>query len=284
VGERSGELVNGIPAVIYERGERVETIPFQDSFVPSFGGYEWEKRKVNDYGYKTIAVDKSQCTDVIIPLSPENILKLVEHIIEGIETESLYDYLVVLRFNEKSYGIENEQFFIEPISILRNYQYTPEEIAAVVFEVSKIGIFAMEEFGGDKSNLAKSAFEKYYGCKAQLIYLSDGDKYNKFKVFLPETYPLLEWQCEAEYNVFDKNGIIIPPLFETYATEIPENAKILLYQSHPQKIISFEKINQLFLDVILPQQFFFPRGQRIYIPDYISTMALSFIGREIIMW
>ena len=72
-----------------------------------------------------------------------------------------------------------------------NYQYTAQEIAEVVFEIAKIGIFAMDEYGGNISCLARTAFEKYYGCKAPLIYLSDGDKNNKFKVFLPETYSSL---------------------------------------------------------------------------------------------
>jgi hypothetical protein len=146
--------------------------------------------------------------------------------------------------------------------------------------MAKIGILAMEEYGGNKSCLARTAFEKYCGCKAPLVYLSDGDKNNKFKVFLPETYSLLEGQCEAEYNAFDKSAITIPSLFESYVEGLGENAKFSLYQSYPQKIISYERIKRLFLDVILPQQFSFPRGQRIYIPDYISTMALGFIGRD----
>jgi hypothetical protein len=53
-------------------------------------------------------------------LTFENILELVEHIIKAIETESLHDYLYVLRFSGKTYGIEDEQFFIELISILMN--------------------------------------------------------------------------------------------------------------------------------------------------------------------
>jgi len=94
----------------------------------------------------------------------------------------------------------------------------------------------------------------------------------------------LEGQCETEYAAFDKSTISIPPLFESYVDDLGENAKISLYQSYPERIISYERIKRLFLDVVLPQQFFFPRGQRIYIPDYISTMALGFIGREIREW
>jgi hypothetical protein len=284
VGEKSGELVNGFPAEMYKMGNRAESIPFQDAFIPSFGGYEWGKRNISEHGYKAIAVDKSECTDAFMPLRYENVLELVEHIIAGIETEALYDYLVVFYVGEKNYAIQDEQFFIEPISTLMNYRYTAEEIATVIFEMSKIAIFTMDELGGDISHLARSEFEKYYGCKAPLVYLSDGDKYNKFKVFLPETYSLLEGRCEAEYNAFDKSGISIPPLFEAYVAELPENSKISLYQSYPRKIISYERIKQLFLDMVLPQQFFFPRGQRIYIPDYITTMALSFIGREVRMF
>jgi hypothetical protein len=284
VGEKEGELINEIPTFAYKKGFKAESIPFQDLFIPSFGGYKWEKRKINDFNYKPIEVDKKHCTDVFIPLTLESVLELVEHIINAIKSESLCDYLVMLRFNEKTYVMQDEQFFIESVSTLMNYQYAPSEIAEVLLEIFKIAIFIMNEYDGNMSNLGRFAWEKYYGCKSPIIYLSDGDKYNKYKLFLPETYTLLEGQCEEEFNAFDKSEINIPELYKSYIDELGENARVLLYQSYPHKIISYEKIKKLFLDIVLPQQFFFPHGQRIYIPDYICTMGLAFMGREVRMW
>lgn len=54
-----------------------------------------------------------------------------------------------------------------------------------------------------------------------------------------------------------------------------------MYQSKPQKIISYDNIKKIFLELILPQQFLFRQdGFRVFIPDFLTTMTLTYYGRN----
>jgi len=121
---------------------------------------------------------------------------------------------------------------------------------------------------------------KYYGCPITKLNIYETGEYISF--WLPATYSVLDEMCETEFNDFDKSCFDPPEFLKDAFSEIPINAQIFMYQHDPKKIISYQNIKQMFIKLILPQQYAFrPSYEKLYIPDHIKAISLPYFGRPI---
>jgi len=276
--ERTGVLKNGAPTFIERKATETISIENPHYFVPSFGEYKWPQRKVIQSTYNTSEVDRSCRTDCILPLAVKNIKELVAHILAGINNDNLYDYLVMIIENEQSYAFEDEMFFIDMVSLLDNYGYSVDEISQVMYECLKIRVFQSNKEYDKQSDV----LQNYYQTELTKIDVSEGVNWTRF--YLPDTYTFLDDTCQSEFNVFNKDAVQLHPMLRSYYKQLSENAKIFLFQSCPQNIISYDNIKKMFIELILPQEFLFsPIGERVYIPDYLVKLGSPLTGRNMVI-
>jgi len=291
--EHEGKTHDGIPSLIADKAASTFNFPYPDYFVPSFCGYKWLHRGISEKTYNTCKINKEECTDCFLPLNISNIINLVQTILDGIKNDTLCDYLVIFFDNGKSFAFENEKFFIDTIVALNNYMYDINEISRVVFEMVKIVIFAQKikwqndaigELLDGSYNSVGNLLSDYYNTNVTKISINDSAIPSRF--FLPDNYEFLDNNCKVEFDEFlkTKRHLTQPTVFYDYFDSVFDNAMIFRYQSHPQKIISYENLKKMFIDLILPQQFLFRElGLRSYIPDYVKIMTLPIYGRNLYM-
>lgn len=290
--EKEGVLKNGLPSDIVDNAKGTVFIPLPDYFTPSFREYAWEQRVItqNDYSIKNI--DMSNYLECHLPFSENGALTLVQHILKNVQDNSLTDLLIMFYRDNALLAVRDgeEEALIEMVITLSNYLYSDVEIANIIFEHVKMMVFKAEN--GYMSE-TETDFEfqliygyvndwvaQYYGCRATKLLLGEGNYMMRF--WLPENYEFLDDDYNAEFQEFDKTCLALPPIIREDCEKIPDNAQIFLYQHKPNKIMPYETMKKMFVELVLPQQFAFRRpGDRMFIPDYIDKISLPFFGREI---
>ncbi|MDR0918133.1 MAG: hypothetical protein LBM93_02625, partial [Oscillospiraceae bacterium] len=272
--EKKGILSNGVPKEFVNKSTQKIQIENPNYFVPSFGGYEWEKYLIKNEKYNPVTIDLSKCTECIMQLIFDNVLELVDHIITAIETGEVYDYLVMIIHDEQLYEFYDQKFLIDIINTLNHYEYSKNEIANVLLECLKIGIFKQSNNYEYRSKMLKD----YYQCTVtKLETVSD---MILIHFYLPSNYEFLDELCKNEFNYFDKSSVHLSEFEKVYLDSVAENTKILMYQNCPSKIISYQAMRDMFVKFILPQQFLFSNPEeRIYLPDYLQNFGFSVSGR-----
>ena len=292
VHEKEGTLKNGLLSEIVDNAKRTQFLPAPDYFSPSYGGYTWIRRTVSQNNYIKKEIDMEKCISCHFSLSIEGASRFIEYILNSIANHSLTDLQIFIYEHENPYTIQDghEQVLVDIIVTLSNYLYSTDEIAEVILEWIKMQTFRQNNgyitnneidhdivlIDGDVNNWVA----KYYGCRVTKLNLREGDGIARF--WLPENYSFLDEECQKEFSEFDQNCYEIPKIIQSYCEDLPDNAKIFIYQHKPQKIMSHETMKRMFIDLILPQHFAFRNiCEAIYIPDYITTISLSVFGRQI---
>ena len=291
VKEKEGELINGIIPELAEKAKESVYFELPDFFIPSFGEYPWSQRTITQNGYNIKNIDKSNYIECHLPFSELGTVTLVQHILKNIRKNSLTDLLILFYKDEKLYAVPDgdEEVLIDLVITLDNYLYSDMEIANIVLEWMKMLIFKSENGYTTKT---EDEFEyaliwghindwvtKYYGCKITKLTIGEGKAMSKF--WLPENYIFLEKNYINEFSTIDKDCFEKPEMLKDYYENIPDNAKIFLYQHKPQRIMTYETMKRMFIELILPQLFAFRRvTDRVYIPDYIDKISLPVFGQR----
>ena len=290
--EKEGKLINGMIPEIAEKAKDFVYFDLPDYFTPSFDEYAWTKRKVsqNDFYVKNINV--TNYLECRVPFSVEGTLFLVQHILKSVKDNSLTDLLILFFGDDAIYTIPDgeEEYIVEIVITLSNYLYSDFEIATVLFEWLKIMKFLMENeyiitSEEEFSRLLLLGYvndwvTQYYGCPVIRLYLGENEKMARF--WLPKNYVILEHKYQVEFSGFDKGCFKSQKMIQSYCDNLPDNAKIFLYQHKPQKIMPYEVMKKMFIDLILPQHFAFRRiDERVFIPDYIDKITLPVFGRKL---
>jgi len=290
--EKEGVMKNGLLAKIVDSAKGTTVFPWPDFFVPSFGEYQWIKRTITQKDYKLKKINKEECVDCILQLNIDGTLSLVKHIKKSIEDDCLTDLLIVFCAYGKTFAINDgeEQILVDLVVTLNNYLYNDDEIATVILEWIKLRIFiqpfAQKIYNNGMTMEAALIWgyvndwvAKYYDCRVTKLDLYEGDNYTRF--WLPEKYHFLDEKCQNEFSTFDKSCYQFPKVLSSYFEELADNAKIFMYQYQPQKILSYESMKKIFVDLILPQHFAFRHVSNIiYIPDYITKICLPIFGKQ----
>ena len=200
-----------------------------------------KKSQLNNKIFR-LKFDGEGWVDVYFPLSEKNVLKLLEYIFAELDDYRLSEYCITIGYQKVKYPVDEKDFFLKPMAFLNNNGYKKDEMARIIYEALKIAIKDKElEKKPDYSEYL--LFEKYYDCKVSKIELTDRDSMKKFRFYVPEKYPLHE--------------------------EVSQ-----------KKIEDTKKIRQMFIDIVVPQQFSFPEDERIYTHDYLTEFELTISRRE----
>lgn len=291
--EKEGILKNGMFANIVDNTKSTVFIPIPDYFTPSFGEYKWTQRTISQNGYSIKNIDMSNYIECHLPFSVNGALTLVRHILKSVEENSLTDLLIIFNRGNALLMVNEgeEEALIEMVITLKNYLYSDTEIAQVIIELVKMMVFKAERGYVPKTEeefelslvygYVSEWVSEYYGCRATKLLLGEDDN-GRMKFWLPENYAFLEDKYQAEFSAFDKSCFDMPPFIRDYCKKIPSNAEIFSYQHRPQKIMPYDALKRMFVELILPQQFAFRRpGDRVFIPDYIDKITLPVFGREL---
>lgn len=292
LNEMSGVSTHGLPKDITENFMNVMVIPFPEFFSPSFNEYVWEKRMISINNAKPNNINTNEYFTVFVDFDILGMVEMVDYILQCYQNETLTDYLFMFRdAKHKTLGaLKDTKYCVDMIITLNNYLYTIAEIAEVVLEYFKMLFFKNQEgfFPKNDSDLVDSLITKqvddillkYYGCPITKLNIYETGEYISF--WLPATYSVLDEMCETEFNDFDKSCFDPPEFLKDAFSEIPINAQIFMYQHDPKKIISYQNIKQMFIKLILPQQYAFrPSYEKLYIPDHIKAISLPYFGRPI---
>jgi hypothetical protein len=231
-------------------------------------------------------MDKSQFLECHLPLNIDGILSIVTHILKSLGDSSLTDLLIIFYKEGQKYVVRDgdEQSIVDIVLTLNNYLYEINEIAEVVLEWVRILIFAQKmkkQYDAENISMevaliqghAMDWIKKYYDCRITKLRVYEGDSFTRF--WLPEKYIFLEERYEKEFLLFDRSSYKPPKFLQSYFDGLCDNTKIFFYQCHPQKILPYENLKRMFIELILPQHFAFRSvSERIYIPDYISKITL----------
>jgi hypothetical protein len=289
VSEKEGSLKNGLLSDIVDNAKGKMFFPNPDYFLPSFGEYPWTHRTVTQNDYSTCLMDKEKRVECYLPLNIDGTLKLVEHIFNAVQDNSLTDLLIAFIEGEQIYAINDgdEPILIDIVTTLSNFSYTLNEIAEVVLEWVKIVIFK-NKTPNDWDNMQFALIWgyvgelmcKYYGCRVTKLHINEGDNFTR--LWLPENYSYLEERYQKEFQSFNKSSYSPPKTIKPYLDSLCDNAKIFIYQCRPQKIMTYDNMKKMFIDLILPQHFAFRRvSDMIYIPDYLTKVGLPIFGKTI---
>jgi len=293
VKEKEGKLIRGMIPEIAEKSKDSVYFELPDFFVPSFGGYPWTQRTISHSSYSAKSIDMSNYLECHIPFSESGALTLVQHILKSIKENSLTDLLILFYKDKKLYSIKDDDEianFVDTVITLDNYLYSETEISKIILEWLKMMIFRIDNGLTIKT---ENEFEyalvlgyindwitKYYGRRVTKLTIGEEKAVTRF--WLPEDYIFLENNYINEFSTFDKGCYNIPKIIREYCENLADNAKIFLYQHKPQKIMPYETMKRMFVELILPQHFAFRRmTDRVYIPDYIDKICLPIFGREI---
>jgi hypothetical protein len=294
--EREGVLKRGLPAQIVDKAKGTAYFPLPDYFTPSFGEYAWTHRTITSSSMTKKKTNMAKCIECYLPLDVTGVLELVDHILKSVAAENLTDLLIIFYEHDKDnnrtlYSVHDgdEEVLVDIVLTLNNYLYSKEEIAKVVLEWIKIMIF--KEINGFNTISADVAIidgyvsgwlRKYYKCRIEKLRIYDEMGFTRF--WLPEKYEFLDVIGQNEFNAFDMSCYSPPKMLESYFLELADNAKIFIYQHKPQKILPYENLKNMFIDLILPQHFAFRRvSDRIYIPDYVVKMCLTVFGSKVFL-
>jgi hypothetical protein len=199
--EKKGILFDGVPKEFVNVSDQKIYIDYSYYFVPSFGGYAWEKHLIKKENYKPVIIDLCKITNFIVQLNFDNVIELVEHIKNAIEIGEVYDYLVMIIHNEQLYAFTDQNFFIDIVNTLQHYEYSKNEIADVLIESLKISIFRQSNKYEYRSKMLKD----YYQCDVtKLEAFSD---MILIHFYLPSNYEFLDDLCKNEFNHFDKSTV-----------------------------------------------------------------------------
>ena len=289
--EEEGKLKNGLLPAIVDNAKGSVFFPLPDFFVPSFGEYAWTQRMVSQNGYNMKNIDMKNYIECHLPFSVSGALSLVQHILKSVNDNSLTDLLIIFYKDDAPYSVRDgdEKILINIVITLGNYLYRDIEIAKVVLEWFKMMIFKSNNGYITESELdfeyalvlgyVNDWIAEYYGCRVTKLTLGEGDSTTRF--WLPENYSFLDKKYQNEFAVFDKKCYEIPKFLHKYCEELADNVEIFLYQHKPQRIMPYETMKKMFVELILPQQFAFRRmSEKMYIPDYIDKICLPVFGRE----
>ena len=290
--EKAGELKRGLMPEIVDNAKSSVYFPLPDFFTPSFGEYAWTQRMVSQNNYDVKNIDMTNYLECHLPFSINGALCLVQHILKSVKDNSLTDLLILFYKSNALYSIPDgdEEIIIDLVITLNNYLYTDVEIANVLLEWLKMVMFKMDNNYKTKSEdehdfqlifgYVNDWVKRYYGCPVTKLNLGEGEAVARF--WLPENYSFLDDEYQLEFSAFDKSCYEPHKMIRNYCDELPDNAKIFLYQHNPQKIMSYETMKKLFVELVLPQHFAFRRfAGRVYIPDYIDKICFPVFGREI---
>jgi hypothetical protein len=158
-----------------------------------------------------------------------------------------------------------------------------DEIAQVVLEWMKMLIFKQDNGYLMNREIAlvlgyvNDWIAKYYDCRVTKLHLYEGTNFTRF--WLPENYTFLDNNGQNEFSAFNKRCYEIPKTLQSYYENLPDNAKMFFYQHRPQKIMPYDNMKKMFIDLILPQHFAFRyMHDIIYIPDYVTQISLPVFG------
>ena len=294
VSDKEGVTKKGLPPQMVDNTKNPLYFPLPDFFTPSFGEYQWMHRVVSQKSFLTKSVNKDIYIECHLPFSEAGALSLVQHILKSIGDNSLTDLLILFYKDEKLYAVPDgdEDVLIDIVITLSNFLYTDVEIAKVVLEWLKMLIFKMDNGYIAKSDLdfehalfygyVNDWVAKYYGCRVTKLHLGEANLSSKWRFWLPDNYFFLDSVYQEEFAIFDKSCYEVPKILRKYLESLSDNAEIFLYQHTPQRIMPYETMKKMFIDLFLPQQFAFRRKtDRVYIPDYIDKICLPFFGREL---
>lgn len=292
LNEMSGVSKHGLPKDITENFSNVMAIPFPDFFSPSFSEYVWEKRMISINNAKPNNINTNEFFTLIVDFDIFGMVEMVDYILQCYVNETLTDYVFIFKDTKHKIlgALEDTKYCVDIIITLNNYLYTISEIAEVVLEYYKMLFFKnqMGFFTNNDSELVDSLITKqvddillkYYGCPVTKLNIYETGEYISF--WLPATYSVLDEMCETEFNNFNKCCFDPPDFLKDAFSEIPINAQVFMYQHDPRKIISYQNIKQMFIKLILPQQYAFrPSYEKLYIPDHIKAISLPYFGRPI---
>lgn len=295
VEEMEGTIKNGLIPEMIARAKRKIFIPLPECFNPSFGEYSWKQRVISKNDYTEKHIDMKYFIECHLSFSVSGVLSLVQHILKCVRENSLTDLLILFHKEENLFCIKDgeEEIIIDMVLTLNNYLYDDSDIAAVVFEWLKMMIFKAENGYALESEVEydealvygeiNSWIEKYYDCRVTKLNIYEGNNCSRF--WLPENYSFLEESYLNEFSEFDTSNFAIPKIIKNYCESLPDNVNIFLYQHKPQKIMPYEVMKKLFIELILPQHFAFYRiSDRVYIPDYIDKISLPIFGRELLFF
>jgi hypothetical protein len=224
------------------------------------------------------------------------VLSLVEHILKSVTNENLTDLLIVFHDHDKydklhTYCVQDgdEEVLVDIVLTLNNYLYSKEEIAAIVLEFMKMLIFkSVNKFNDMLADIAlingyvDGWLSKYYDCRLTKLRIYDENGFTRF--WLPECYEFLDEGYRKEFSSFDKICYEPYKMLQSYFNELADNAKIFIYQHKPQKIMPYENMKKMFIDLVLPQHFAFRyKSDRIYTPDYVTKICLCVFGNNLIL-
>lgn len=295
LGDQTGITVNGLRTDLVEQATDYTLVSKPDVFTPSFGEYPWVKRDLAVRDVHPKDIDLQQCKQAYLYFNEEGIEALVDDVLTSLAEEKLTDYLVLLRDPEKKaiYAIEETQVLVELVITLYNYDYTRQEIVWVLMEYLRIHVFLQQTRFRPRSEQeyrlalvfgqVDELMAQYYGCPVTKLNIRDSNGSAAF--WLPANYEFLTDACRAEFERFEKPPIHLPEMFRGLEDRVGKNAQIFLYQHRPQKILPYENLKKMFLELILPQLFVFRHAhERICIPDHIRAITPPFLGRHLYTW
>lgn len=290
LNEYIGASKNGIASDLRDLCENAVELPFPDLFTPSFGEYPWEQRTVTHSDIKPNNVNMEKFMECHLHFDLEGMQTFVEHVLTGLENENLTDYLVILYdIDQKAiYAIEDTRDMVSIVINLNNYLYSHDEIAQVLLEYLRMTVFKQQKQFTPQSHeefvaalICKQIddlVKEYYGCAVTKLNLYETGEHVSF--WLPSDYPLLDSAYLEEFKKFDKSCFVPHEFLVEELEDLPDNAEIFLYQHKPQKIVSFDCMKRVFIQLVIPQLFAFrPVSERLYIPDYIKRISLPYFGR-----
>lgn len=120
-----------------------------------------------------------------------------------------------------------------------------------MYEYMKMIVFRTNN--GEKYDTRNNMISAYYNCRVTTVHIED--TYADTRFYLPESYIFLEERLINEFNIFDRERILVPKPLRAYFSELYDNSIIFMYQCVPNKIMSYERMKRMFIDLILPQQF-----------------------------
>lgn len=295
LNEYMGVSKQGVPKALADRSKNYTELPMPDYFTPSFGEYPWAHRMITCNNVKPNNIDMEQFIQCYLRFDLDGIQDFVKHILTCLESEDLTDYLVFLIDTDKKilYTIEDTRYMVNIVINLNNYTYSQEEIAKVLLEYLRMTVFKQQKQFNPTTNEELEAalifgqidnlVKEYYGCSVTKLNLHETGGHISF--WLPENYLFLDSAYLEEFENFDKQCFTPPDFLLDVLKDIPDNARIFLYQHKPQKIISYKCMREMFIRLVIPQLFAFrPPSERLYIPDHIKGITLPYFGRPLFFW
>lgn len=293
--DHTGVTTNGLKTELVEQAVDQTLVSKPDVFTPSFGEYPWQKRDLALRQVHPKDIDLQQCKQANLHFDEEGILALVDDVLTSLAEEKLTDYLVLLLDAQKKniYVIEKTETVVEMIITLYNYDYTRQEIARALMGYLRIHVFLQQAKFRPQSEQeyrlalafgqVDALMAQHYGCPVTKLDIHDSNGFTSF--WLPADYEFLTDACRAEFERFEKPPIELPEMLRGLEDRVGENAQIFLYQHQPRKILPYENLKKMFLELILPQLFVFRQAhERICIPDHIHAITPPFLGRHLYTW